>query len=230
MKIFQRTLATIISITAIVILIITAFEIGAYSDYSWYEKAYEKYDVLDDLEMKMQDVMHVTEEMMSYLRGNREALVVHTIVDGEEQEFFNDREKAHMVDVRKLFVGGLWTRRIAVLIFVLAVILLAKTKSDWKRLLPKSILIGFGVFVGIVGIVGVLVATNFNKYFLLFHKLAFRNELWLLNPETDLLIRMLPEGFFFDMVARIGIIVLVLMLISVIISIIALYRLRNKNN
>ena len=230
MKILQRGLATIISITAILILLITAFEIGAYSDYGWYKKAYEKYGVLDDLDMKMQDVMHVTEEMMAYLRGNRADLVVDTIVDGEEQEFFNDREKAHMVDVKNLFVGGLWIRRIAILIFALAVILLAKTKSNWKRLLLKCFLIGFGVFIGIVGIVGGLVASNFNKYFLIFHKVAFRNDLWLLNPETDLLIRMLPEGFFLDMVMRIGIIILLLMFISTVISIVALYRFKDKNN
>lgn len=230
MKILQRVLATIISITAILILLITAFEIGAYSDYGWYKKAYEKYGVLDDLDMKMQDVMHVTEEMMAYLRGNRADLVVDTIVDGEEQEFFNDREKAHMVDVKNLFVGGLWIRRIAILIFALTFILLVKTKSDWKRLLPKCFLIGFGVFIGIVGIVGGLVASNFNKYFLMFHKVAFRNDLWLLNPETDLLIRMLPEGFFLDMVMRIGIIILLLMFISTVISIVALYRFKDKNN
>jgi len=230
MKILQRGLATIISITAIVILLITAFEIGAYSDYGWYQKAYEKYDVLDDLEMEMKDVMYVTEEMMAYLRGNRADLVVETNVGGEEQEFFNDREKAHMVDVKNLFVGGLWIRRISILIFALAVILLAKMKSDWKRLLPKCFLIGSGIFVGIVCIAGILVASNFNKYFLMFHKVAFRNDLWLLNPETDLLIRMLPEGFFLDMVMRIGIIILLLMFISTVISIVALYRFKDKNN
>ena len=229
MKILQRTLPTIISITAIVILIITAFEIGAYSNYGWYEKAYEKYGVLDKLDMKMQDVMHVTEEMMAYLRGNRADLVVETNVDGEKKEFFNDREKAHMVDVKNLFVGGLWIRRISILIFVLAVVLLVKMKSDWRRILPKSFLIGFGVFIGLVIGIGILVISDFNKWFLLFHKIAFQNDLWILNPETDFLIRMLPEGFFLDMVMRIGVIMLLLMVISTVISIIALYRLIDKN-
>jgi len=172
----------------------------------------------------------VTEEMMAYLRGNRADLVVETNVDGKNQEFFNDREKAHMVDVKNLFVGGLWIRRIAILIFVLTIILIVKTKSDWKRFLPKCFLIGCGIFIGIVGVAGVLVASNFNKYFLVFHKVAFRNDLWLLNPETDLLIRMLPEGFFLDMVMRIGIIILLLMFISTVISIVALYRFKDKNN
>ena len=230
MKILQRTLASIISITAIVILLITAFEIGAYSDYGWYEKAYEKYDVLDDLEMKMPDVMHVTEEMMAYLRGNREDLVVDTIVKGEEQEFFNDREKAHMVDVRNLFVGGLWIRRIALVLFLLSVVVMIKTKVEWKRLLPKSFLIGLGVFIGITPGAGFLFMSDFNKYFTIFHEIFFDNDLWLLDPRTDLLIRMLPEGFFLDMVVRIGVIFLILLLVGVVISIVTLYVQRNKNN
>ena len=229
MKILQRGLATIISITAIVILLITAFEIGAYSDYGWYQKAYEKYDVLDDLEMEMKDVMYVTEEMMVYLRGNREDLVVDTIVNGEEQEFFNDREKAHMVDVRNLFVGGLWIRRIAFVLFLLSVVVMIKTKVEWKRLLPKSFLIGLGVFIGITAGAGLLFISDFNKYFTIFHEIFFDNDLWLLDPRTDLLIRMLPEGFFLDMVLRIGVIFLLLLFVGVVISIVALYVQKNKN-
>lgn len=230
MKTLQRTFGMIASIAAIVILLISAFEIGAYSDYGWYEKEYEKYMVLDDLEMEMEDALHVTEEMMAYLRGNRNDLVVGTIVDGEEREFFNDREKAHMVDVQNLFIGGLWIRRIALLIFVLAVVVMIKMKIDWKRLLPKCFLIGLGAFVGVTASAGLLFMSDFNKYFTMFHEIFFDNDLWLLDPRTDLLIRMLPEGFFMDIVVRIGVIFLILLLLGVLISIIALWKLRNKNN
>ena len=230
MKILQRTFGMIASIAVIVILLISAFEIGAYSDYGWYEKEYTKYEVLDDLEMEMDDIIHVTEEMMAYLRGNRKDLVVDTVVNGEEREFFNEREKAHMVDVQNLFIGGLWIRRIALLIFVLAVVAMIKTKANWKRLLAKSFLIGLGVFIGITAGAGLLFMSDFNKYFTMFHEIFFDNDLWLLDPRTDLLIRMLPEGFFMDMVVRIGIIFLILLLLGVVISIIALWKQRNKNN
>ena len=36
-------------------------------------------------------------------------------VNGEKQEFFNDREKAHMVDVQNLFLGGLTLRFSAII-------------------------------------------------------------------------------------------------------------------
>lgn len=230
MKVLHRMTGIIAGVATIVFLLITAFEIAAYSDYGWYEKAYEKYEVLDDLEMDMPHVMEVTKEMMAYLRGNRDDLVVQTVVDGEQREFFNDREKAHMVDVQELFLGGLWLRRGILLLIVLTIIILLKTKADWKKLLPQSFLIATASFITITAGAGALFLSDFNRYFTLFHEIFFDNDLWLLDPNTDLLIRMLPEGFFLDMVVRIGIIFLVLMSILLIISIAMLLKQSNKKN
>lgn len=222
MKGLQRLLSALAGIAMLIILLISSFEIGAYSNFGWYEKTYAKYNVLDDLEMEMSDAMQVTKEMMSYLRGNRADLVVDTKVDGEEREFFNDREKAHMVDVRNLFVGGLWIRRGAILVMAISIVLLIRTKADWKRLLPKSFLITIGSFIGVTLVAGVLFMTDFHRYFMIFHEIFFKNDLWLLDPDTDLLIRMLPEGFFLDMVKRIGFIFLILMVIVLVISVVIL--------
>lgn len=65
MKIIHHALGIVASLAMIVILLISSFEIGAYGDFGWYEKEYEKYDVLTDLEMEMEDAMEVTEEMMA---------------------------------------------------------------------------------------------------------------------------------------------------------------------
>ena len=203
MKGLQRLLSALAGIAMLIILLISSFEIGAYSNFGWYEKNYAKYNVLDDLEMEMSDVMQVTKEMMSYLRGNRADLEVDTKVDGEEREFFNDREKAHMVDVKNLFVGGLWIRRGAILVMVISIVLLIRTKADWKRLLPKSFLITIGSFIGITLAAGVLFMTDFHRYFMIFHEIFFTNDLWLFDARYDYMIRMLTEGFFADMVLRI---------------------------
>lgn len=229
-KIFHYTLGIVASIAMVIILLITSFEIAAYSDYSWYKKEYLKYEVLDDLEMEIEDAMYVTEEMMAYLRGNREDLVVQTIVNGEPREFFNDREKAHMVDVQKLFLGGMDLRLGAATVFIASLVILNFIKADWKKRLPKSFLVGVGGFVVAVGVLAVFVATNFNKYFTIFHEIFFDNDLWILDPRTDLLIRMLPEGFFFDMVIRIGVIFIVSLGILSLISIITLWKQKDKKN
>ena len=231
MKIVHWFLGMTAILSVIAILLISSFEIGIYSDFGWYEKEYEKYNVTEDLEMKMDDVMDVTEEMMAYLRGDREGLVVWTTVNGEKQEFFNDREKAHMVDVQNLFLGGLTLRFSAIIVLVISLSGLIFTKGNWKRILPKSFLTGLGAFLVISGGLGVLCASDFNKYFFLFHEIFFDNDLWLLDPATDLMIRMLPEGFFFDMVIRIGSIFIGMLAILLILSMLILHRQKaNKKN
>lgn len=218
------------AIAAIIILLITSFEIAIYSDFGWYEKEYEKYNVCADLEMEMEDVMYVTTEMMGYLRGNRGDLVVDTVVKGQEREFFNVREKSHMTDVQNMFLGGLNLRRGAIIVLLAAIIVLLAMKESWKRILPKSFLVGTVGFIVVTGGLGALFASDFNKYFTLFHQIFFDNDLWLLDPETDLMIRMLPEGFFFDMVIRIGIIFIVMMVIFLTVNIIFIKKQKNKSD
>ena len=65
-------------------------------------------------------------------------------------------------------------------------------------------------------VLGVLITTNFSRAFILFHKLFFTNDLWLLNPETAWMIRLLPESFFAGIALRTAISFLVgLLLIHV---------------
>ena len=48
-KWLHKILAILPSISLIVILLISSFEIGAYGDWNFYEKEYEKYKVADEL-------------------------------------------------------------------------------------------------------------------------------------------------------------------------------------
>ena len=78
---------------------------ACYADYGFFEKEYEKYGVLHDLSMEMDDVMDVTEHMMDYLRGREESMQIRTRVDGREQDFFNEQDLFHMAEVKDLFLG-----------------------------------------------------------------------------------------------------------------------------
>ena len=57
---------------------------------------------------------------------------------------------------------------------------------------------------GIVGILIGMIFVDFSKYFVYFHLILFDNDLWILDPKTDLLIQMMPESFFVDMAIKIG--------------------------
>lgn len=201
------------------ILLISSFDMAAYGSYDYYDKEYAKYHVLDDLKMEKKDARYVTEEMMAYLRGNRDDLVVNTTVDGREREFFNDREKAHMADVRTLFLWGIALRRLALILLFVIIATMIGLKMPMKKILPKAYKIFTGAFLGVTALLAVIISMDFAKYFTIFHEIFFRNDLWLLDPETDLLINMLPEGFFMDMAARIGIIFVVALGVSLLVAV-----------
>ena len=41
-----------------------------------------------------------------------------------------------------------------------------------------------------------LALSGVDSFFIGFHRLFFRNDLWLLNPQTDMLIALMPTTFF----------------------------------
>ena len=173
MKLLEHFLGVLCAFCLMIIFLITSVEAVAYWTPGYYEHEYSKYNVTEAVRMEMDDLLEVTDEMMAYLRGDREDLHVDTIVNGEPREFFNAREIAHMEDVRGLFIGALMA--------------------------------GTGLFFLITAGLAALISTDFTKYFVIFHHIFFDNDLWLLDARTDLLINIVPEPFFMDTAARIGI-------------------------
>ena len=194
----------ILGFSVIAALLITSFEIAMYADFDVYRQEYEKYDVLSELDMTMDDVMYVTHEMMDYLRGEGDTLSVVTTVEGQEQDFFNEQDRFHMGEVRELFIGGLNIRFGACVAAVLCILFLVITRADIKKVVPRSYRIALGVTGAAVILIGIAAVVDFNAVFVQFHHIFFDNDLWIFDPAEDYMIRMLPEGLFYDMVMRIG--------------------------
>lgn len=204
MKLLHNALGILCAFTLMITLLITSVEAVTYWTPGYYEKEYAKYNVLEDVKMEMDDLLDVTHEMMAFLRGNRADLHVPTIVDGQPREFFNEREIAHMEDVRGLFLAAIALRRGCLAVIAASVALLLALKADVKKVLPKMLCVGTGLFFAILAVLAGIISTNFTKYFIVFHEIFFNNDLWMLDPRTDLLINIVPEPFFVDTAARIG--------------------------
>ena len=217
-KIIHYGAGLILGFALIAALLITSFEIAMYADFDVYRQEYEKYDVLSDLDMTMDDAMDVTRQMMAYLRGEGDTLSVITTVDGREQDFFNEQDRFHMGEVRDLFIGGLNIRTGALVIAVLCILLLILTKADLKKTVPAGYQAALAVTAAALLFLGIACAVDFNTVFVKFHHIFFDNDLWIFDPAEDYMIRMLPEGLFFDMVVRIGCIFAGLLAVLLILS------------
>lgn len=205
MKHLHRLAGIAAAFCIMIVLFVTSIQAVVYWTPGYFEKEYTKYQVLDSLPpMTMDDLLGVTHEMMDYLKGGRDNLHVMTTMGGQQQEFFNEREIAHMEDVRTLFLKTMSLRRICLALTVALLLLMAATKARMGKVLPSSLCIGTGLFFGVVTVLSLIISTDFNKYFIMFHHMFFNNDLWILDPATDMLINIVPEGFFMDTAARIA--------------------------
>ena len=226
----QWMAGVVLAFSVIAAVLITSFEIAMYSDFGVYQKEYEKYDVLSELDMTMEDTMYVTHEMMAYLRGEREILSVVTTVEGKEQDFFNDQDRFHMGEVRAMFIGGLNIRIGACIAAVLCRIFLLATRADIRKIIPRSYHAALGICAAAAALIGIAAGIDFNALFVQFHHIFFDDDLWLFDPATDYMIRMLPEGLFYDFVIRIGAIFLGILAVLLVLSLISGRVFKKKQN
>lgn len=224
MRIVQYFLAVTFTVCLIASLLITSVEAVVYWTPGYFQYEYEKNKVLDDVHMEMEDLLEVTDHMMAYLRGNRQELQIVTLVNGVERNFFSQREIDHMADVKVLFMKGLALRRFAIMVGGLCLIAFWAIKGRQKKVLPRAICFSSGIFIGLTGLSALIISLDFTRYFNLFHGIFFDNDLWILNPDTDLLINIVPEAFFVHTAGLIGFVFAMAMMVLVTAAAISLRR------
>lgn len=143
----------------------------------------------------------VVQMITGYLRGETAQFQYTYALGSAECRAFNEKEQRHMADVQGLFHLA---RR--VLVFGGMALLPLLGLSLWRggRSLLRGIRNGLTVVLALVGIVAIWAAADFDSLFILFHQMAFTNDLWWLDPRTDLLIRLMPTDFFVSYAALIG--------------------------
>lgn len=123
--------------------------------------------------------------------------------DGTAHPLFHDYEQQHMADCRALFVLERQVMLLSLcgLVALTAALLLLRR----GRAAARGFAAGAGLVLLAVVALGVWGCVDFTGLFLLFHRLSFDNRLWMLNPATDLLIRLMPQSFFIHYAAVIGV-------------------------
>lgn len=124
-------------------------------------------------------------------------------VYGELQPPFNERELAHLYDCRRL-LAPLTARWLHPLLFGAGLALFLWGSRLGKSLPALALWIGPALLIAPVAALGVWAVVDFDAAFVFFHRLLFSNDLWLLNPQTDLLIRICPTRLFQGLGLRLG--------------------------
>jgi integral membrane protein (TIGR01906 family) len=110
----------------------------------------------------------------------------------------------HMEDVQALIQLFLRLQLVALAVVVvragLAVAFDRSTVPVGRELLWSA-----GLVVVLVALVGVLSLVDFTELWTRFHQIAFRNDLWQLDPSRDYLIMLFPEPFWYTATIRMAV-------------------------
>ncbi len=160
----------------------------------FYQEQYRKLAQAEVIGVSSDDLMRVTDGLIGYLKGERGSMQSTAVVNGVSREVFNERELAHMVDVRALF-ALLRTVVVACGAVALALLLLSIAMGGTRKA-GLGLMLGAGVFIALAGALVFLISRDFTSAFITFHHLFFTNDLWILDPANDILLMMVPQPFF----------------------------------
>ncbi|MDE2786065.1 MAG: TIGR01906 family membrane protein [Chloroflexota bacterium] len=196
-----RTLA----IPAVLLFLVAGSVTWAVNDPGLYRNGFQRYHTAQRSGISDPDLVAIGAELRRYFNTSAEPLAVRAPIYGIEQEVFNRREVAHMYDVKRLVRGTYWVAvGSALWILGTVAILIAADRRTWPIRAARLAVWGGSITLTAVFLVGLAAVASFEQLFLLFHRLSFANDLWMLDPRTDYLLILFPAGFWFDATMRVA--------------------------
>ncbi len=151
--------------------------------------------------LDQQQLERVADAFVAYFQAPPGRMDVQVEIRGQRRPLFNEREIVHMEDVQALIQLFLRLQVIAAVLVAARVAYMLFVERS-PRAMGLEMLWSTGLVLALVGLVGVLSLVDFAELWTRFHQVAFRNDLWQLDPRTDYLIMLFPEPFWLTATMR----------------------------
>ena len=184
-SIFRLTLTTITSLIFILIIISGSLNFIVKSSLI-YDYNISTYSIEKRTSLSLEKIKEINLEIRSYFFNEKELLDI---------DIYSDKEILHMKDVKSVmnFIFDLG-KILSIVFCILAFVLY----SYFRVYIYKLIFYSLSLFLTILMFLGTSFLLFFQELFIIFHEIAFNNDLWILNPNEDYLLMMYPEDFFRD--------------------------------
>lgn len=196
---YFRILACALFVFIVPILLISSSVLLVINAPLIYSYGFERYEIDERTGIEYNELINAAGQIVEYFNNGADNIVVSIVVKGIlVKNLYNDREIAHMRDVKQL-VKGVYSVQVLSVGYLAIFMTLGFAVYRWQFTTLTTRLAGFGgiLTVGMVIVVVLGSVFNFDQLFLTFHMLSFSNDLWQLDPRTDYLIVMFPQEFFF---------------------------------
>ncbi len=189
--------------------------IGLMVNSQWlYQYGFDKYNVAQTTGLDSTQLEEAASGLIGYFNSGEETISLTVVKNGQLFTLFNEREVAHLRDVKGLIRLDYWVL-LGTGVYSLAYVgtsLFRKRKGDRRRL-AWSVVGGGGATLGLILVLGLAALIDFDGFFLQFHLLGFANDLWQLDPARDYLIMLFPQGFWFDATMLVALVTVALAII-----------------
>ena len=184
-SIFRLTLTTITSLIFILIIISGSLNFIVRSSLI-YDYNISTYSIEKRTSLSLEKIKEINLGIRTYFFNEKELLDI---------DIFSNKEILHMKDVKSVMnfifdISKIFSVVFCILTFVLY--------SYFRVYIYKLIFYSLSLFLSILVFLGTSFLLFFQELFIIFHQIAFNNDLWILNPNEDYLLMMYPEDFFKD--------------------------------
>ncbi len=192
-----RVVARVLFIIAVPVFLLSV-TVGWEITSLWtYRYSFEKYNISELTGLPPTELEKVATGLAGYFRSDEDYVSITVVKDSQSFDIFNRGEVIHFKDVKGLILLGNRLGRIVLgyLLAFAAVSLLWRRKRYWPDV-GWALVAGGAATLGLMLLTGLMVAVNFDWFFLQFHLLSFSNEYWLSSGYMPILF---PQGFWYDM-------------------------------
>ena len=184
-SIFRLTLTTITSLIFILIIISGSLNFIVRSSLI-YDYNISTYSIEKRTSLSLEKINEINLGIRTYFFNEKELLDI---------DIFSNKEILHMKDVKSVMNFIFDISKILSIVFCILTFVLY---SYFRVYIYKLIFYSLSLFLSILVFLGTSFLLFFQELFIIFHQIAFNNDLWILNPNEDYLLMMYPEDFFRD--------------------------------
>lgn len=180
------------------VLLITSAIRWEVNEIRLYDYGFDKYQIDQATGIDKSELRRIARHLIGYFNSETDTAQIMVTKDGGEFNLFNERELIHLRDLRNLIQIDYCVQMAALSLMVICIfVLILVFRAGWL-VFVRGLFWGGILTVGLVATLALLALFGFEQLFILFHLVSFPNEYWILDPAKDYLIRLFPEGFFYD--------------------------------
>lgn len=214
---FIRQIAALLFMIALPVALVTTNVRIVMNEPRTYVYATDHYHTTETTHISRSELLRASGELRDYFSNNEDNVSIRVIRDGQSTLLFNERETAHLHDVKSLFQTSFRAQEGAI-VFIMAYVVMVflwAREGSLRRLAREVFLSGTGSLV-VLAMFGITALIGFDAVWERFHLITFTNGNWEFDPRTDHLIQMFPDDFWRDVTLWIAIGTLVeLVLLSI---------------